>query len=189
MFIVTDYARSKSGHLRYYVRDINKHSNTYGLKGYITAKSSYVRPVYYDTNYHTLTIINPSGVNEYRNRNLAGKVRHFKQGIVLKIAKVIDRGLTTRYQLSNGHYVTGNRKLVALGTLKSVKRVKTLHNIKLYNSVNLTKSKRSIKKGTILKVKRYEYSNPYSRYITGAKRYVVTGGYITASHKFVKTVK
>ena len=46
MFVVTGYAKSNGGALRYKVRDVNKQSKHYGKTGYITANKNYVLNVY-----------------------------------------------------------------------------------------------------------------------------------------------
>lgn len=189
MFVVTDYAKSKAGNLRYVVRDVNHHSKTAGKKGYITADYAYVRPVYYHSSHKTLTVINPSGVNEYKNKNLSGKVKNFKQGTQLKVKGFVKHNLTTRYLLSNGHYITGNRKLVIAGSQKQPKQIKVKKAIYRYNNANFGKRTKHIKNGTVLKVKKWEYSHPYSATTFGAKRYAVAGGYVTANSKYVKVIK
>ncbi len=102
MFVVTDYSRSTNGNLRYKVRDVNHKSVTAGRTGYITANTKYVLPVYYQNKYRTITVINPKGVNVYRNKNLTGKTNNYKQGTALKVKKIVDHNLTTRFVLTNG---------------------------------------------------------------------------------------
>lgn len=189
MFVVTDYAKSKNGNLRYVVRDVNHHSKTDGMKGMITANWNYVRPVYYRSAHKTFTVINPRGVNEYKNKNLTVKVKNFKQGTVLKVKSFVKHNLTTRYLLSNGHYITGNRKLVISGKVTQPKQIKVKKTIYKYNNANFGKRISKVKKGTILKVKKWEYSQPYSLKTFGAKRYAVAGGYVTANKHFVKVIK
>ncbi|WP_050802995.1 DUF5776 domain-containing protein [Lentilactobacillus parafarraginis] len=190
MFVVTGYARSINGHLRYQVRDVNHLSKTHGRVGYITANWKYVRPVYYAKKHSTMTVINPRGVNAYKHVNLSGKVRNYKQGTVLHVAKFVKHNLTTRYVLSNGQYVTGNRKLVEMGKHKQVRYVKVKKTINRYQTVNLThKNKRHIKRGTKIRVKNYDFSHANSVTNHGALRYHVAGGYITGNSKFVKAYK
>lgn len=189
MFVVTDYARSQQGKLRYVVRDVNHHSKTYGKQGVITANWSYVRPVYYQSSHKTLTVINPRGVNEYKNKDLTGKVKNYKQGTQLKVKGFVNHNLTTRYLLSNGHYVTGNRKLVIAGKYKQPKQIKVKKSLYRYNNADFGKRINKIKKGTILNVKKWDYSHQYSTSNFGAKRYQVAGGYVTANNKYVEVVK
>ncbi|WP_283680454.1 BspA family leucine-rich repeat surface protein, partial [Lentilactobacillus sp. Marseille-Q4993] len=104
MFVVTGYARSQNNVLRYKVRDVNHDSKTAGKTGYITANWNYVRPVYYQAKHKKLTVINPRGVNAYKNKNLTNKVKNYKQGTVLPVVNFVTHNLTTRYVLKNGQY-------------------------------------------------------------------------------------
>lgn len=117
MFVVTDYAHSKAGLLRYKVRDVNHKSKTAGKTGYITADRAFVVNVYYATmpKNKQITVIAKKGVNAYRNANLTKKAKNYKQGTRLKVKKIVRHNLTSRYQLSNGNYITGNKKLVIQG--------------------------------------------------------------------------
>lgn len=117
MFVVTGYARSNAGALRYKVRDVNHHSKTAGKRGYITANRKYVVRVYYQSmpKNKQITVINPKGVHAYKNKNLTNRVKHFKKGAHLRVKKIIKYHLTSRYQLTNGSYVTANKKLVIQG--------------------------------------------------------------------------
>lgn len=117
MFVVTDYARSKGGALRYKVRDVNHGSKTAGKVGYITANRKFVVPVYYKSvpKNKKITVISKRGVHAYRNANLTKYVKHYKKGVRLTVKKIVKHNLTTRYQLTNGNYVTANKKLVIQG--------------------------------------------------------------------------
>lgn len=186
MFVVTGYARSNTGKLRYQVRDVNHRDKTAGKRGYITASTKYVLPVYYQSNHKTLTVINPRGVNEYRQKNLTGKVKNYRQGTVLKVRGFVRHNLTTRYQLSNGHYITGNRKLVISGQYKQPKRVIVKHRINRYQTANLTKRNGSYKRGQRMTIKHYTFSHATNKQKRGTMRFAVKGGYITANQKFVR---
>ncbi|MEE8823429.1 bacterial Ig-like domain (group 3) [Lentilactobacillus sunkii] len=117
MFVVTGYARSHGGALRYKVRDVNHHSKTAGKRGYITANRKYVVRVYYQSvpKKKLITVINLKGVHAYKNKNLTKQVKHFKKGSHLRVKKIVKWNLTTRYQLTDGTYVTANKKLVIQG--------------------------------------------------------------------------
>ena len=117
MFVVTGYVRSNGGALRYKVRDVNHHSKTAGKRGYITANRKYVTRVYYQTvpKKKLITVINPKGVHAYKNKNLTKQIKHFKKGSHLRVKKIVKWNLTTRYQLTDGTYVTANKKLVIQG--------------------------------------------------------------------------
>nr|WP_249215581.1 DUF5776 domain-containing protein [Levilactobacillus brevis] len=147
---------------------------------------------YYQTKQAKVTVINASGINGYKKENLTGKVKTYKQGTVLNVKKIVKYNSTNRYVLSNGQYITANRKLVQTGKQKMVKRVQVKQNIKLYRDVNLskrTKNKQVIKKGTKLSIKKYDYSQTNVMTKSGTKRYLVKGGYITANSKYVKTIQ
>ncbi|MFT8493594.1 MAG: DUF5776 domain-containing protein [Liquorilactobacillus satsumensis] len=117
MFVVTGYSRAANGVLRYKVRDVNHGRKTAGKTGYITASHKYVVPVYYAgiPKSERITVISPKGVNAYKSANLTGKAKHYKKGIRLTVTKLVKHNLTTRYQLSNGHFVTANKKLIIAG--------------------------------------------------------------------------
>ncbi|GHP14758.1 hypothetical protein YK48G_21830 [Lentilactobacillus fungorum] len=117
MFVVTGYAYSKGGALRYKVRDVNHGTKTDKKRGYITANKKYVVKVYYSTlpKNKKITVINKKGVNAYKNANLTKKVKNFKKGTHLTVKKLVKHNLTTRYQLSNGEYITANKKLIIQG--------------------------------------------------------------------------
>lgn len=117
MFVVTDYARSNNGTLRYKVKDVNHHSKTAGKVGYITTSRKYVVKVYYASmpKNKKVTVISKKGVNAYKHANLTKKVKNYKTGSHLKVKKIVKHNLTTRYELSNGYYITANKKLVIHG--------------------------------------------------------------------------
>ncbi|GEP24592.1 hypothetical protein LDI01_21850 [Lentilactobacillus diolivorans] len=191
MFVVTGTAKTSKGTLRYKVRDANRGSATYGKTGYITARSSYVSPVYYASVPSTkkVTVISPNGINAYKNAGLSGSAKHYKQGTVLKVKAIEKHNLTTRYELSNGLFITANKKLVKAGTQAQVSRVKIKKAVKVYRTANLTGAKKTLKAGKTLSVKGWAYSRATSTKSYGAKRYAVTGGYITANSNYVKVVR
>ena len=116
MFVIVGYEKV-NGKLRYEVKDVNHTKNTYNKTGYITANTKYVVPVYYSSvpKSKTITVIAKGGVNSYSSKNLSGKSKHYKKGAHLKVKKIIKHNLTTRYQLTNGKYITANKKLVIQG--------------------------------------------------------------------------
>ncbi|MFD1124864.1 DUF5695 domain-containing protein [Lentilactobacillus raoultii] len=113
-FMVTGYARSENGVLRYQVRDANKGTKNYGKKGYITANKRFTQSMYYATmpKSKKITVISKKGINAYKYVSLKGKAKHYKKGTHLRVKKLVKYHSTTRYQLSNGHYITGNKELV-----------------------------------------------------------------------------
>lgn len=108
-FEVQHTATSKKGVLRYFVRDVNRDSRTYGQTGYITAKTGYVRATYAASEPKTIRVTAKTGLNGYRQATLKQKLRHYRQGQRLKVKKLVHRGTTARYLLSNGQYVSANR--------------------------------------------------------------------------------
>lgn len=114
MFVVTGFATSKHGHLRYRVRDVNHRSKTAGKVGYLTANRSYVRSVYYATKPSRIRVLNPKGINSYRQSALTGKKQHYRQGTTLRVKKIVKYRKTTRFVLATGGYVTANKKLVII---------------------------------------------------------------------------
>lgn len=114
MFVVLRTAHSKNGLLRYYVRDVNHQSKTNGKKGYVTARSAFVTPAYYQKAVKRVKVIGKSGVNVYRKINLTSKTKHLKRNQTVKVTGIEQHNLTTRFKLSNGHYITANKKLVMM---------------------------------------------------------------------------
>lgn len=83
---------------------------------YITANGRYVTKKYYTTNFKKLYVTSKHGIYEYKKVTLskANRIKLVKKGGVLKVKKMIHHGLTTRYQLMDGHFVTGNKMMVSL---------------------------------------------------------------------------
>lgn len=116
-FVVKGYKEDKAGHLRYRVQQYNPYTKRYikGTTGYLTASDKYVVPAYYATKPKTnkIKVINPKGLYEYNNAALTGKrSKHVKAGATLKVTKISKYKYTTRYRLSNGKFVTANKKFV-----------------------------------------------------------------------------
>lgn len=118
MFVITDYARSRGGALRFKVRDVNHTRKSAGKVGYITANQRYVVPAYYQSvpKGKKITVISKKGIHAYKNETLTGRQKSYRKGTRLTVKKLVKHNLTTRYQLSNGYYVSGNKKLVIQGT-------------------------------------------------------------------------
>lgn len=114
MFVVMGYARSRQGLLRYRVRDVNHDRKTDGAVGYITARSAYVRPIYYQHPARTVKVIAVHGVNAYHQANANQVKHHYRRGMSLHVVGLVHYHLTTRFVLQNGEYVTANRKLVTI---------------------------------------------------------------------------
>lgn len=112
LFVVTGYAKSKSGAPRYQVKDVNHGSKTAGKTGYITAQKTFVAPAYYQKTPKRIEVINPKGINIYQRVGLTKKVKHVKAGQTLNVIARKQHNLTTRFVLANGQYVSANKKLV-----------------------------------------------------------------------------
>ncbi|MCY9806017.1 DUF5776 domain-containing protein [Lentilactobacillus senioris] len=189
MFVVIGYARSNRGLVRYKVRDVNRNSKTFGQTGYITTKTSRVVPVYYRAQPKYVMVINASGVNAYCQKNLTGKVANYRQGTQLRVVELVEHNLTTRFKLSNGKYITANKKLVYAGKHSRVTKIKAKTPINRYQTVNLTNRLQHYSRGTYLKVNGYVYSHPNELHRHDALRYQVKGGYITGNNKLVNKYK
>jgi len=172
---------TKGGHVRYHVRDINRHSKTYGKSGYITASAKFVQNAEYQKAPKVLTVISAKGLKAYGNAKLTGKVKHtYRQGQILKVKRIVTQKANVRFQLTNGQFITANKQQVQTGKHHQVKRVTTKQGLNLYRDVNLKHKLRHVAQATSLKVTGWDYSDK------GVLRYHVTGGYITASQAFVK---
>lgn len=191
MFVVTGYAKSKNGVERYHVKDVNHHSKTADKTGYVTANAKYTSRVYYATKQKTITVINPKGVNAYSKKNLTNKKAHYRQGQVLKVKKIVNQNLTTRFVLSNGRYVTANKLLVKTGKQAIPKRVQAKTALNRYDNVNLTKRNQHYTKKShaTFKVKGWTYSNANDFSKGDTLRYQVAGGYISGNRQFVSILK
>ncbi|WP_268913002.1 DUF5776 domain-containing protein [Lentilactobacillus sp. SPB1-3] len=115
-FIVKGYNYDDNGKLRYKVQQYNPYKGKYvaGTKGYITANEKYVVKAYYATTPKNkrIKVINKNGVKSYRNVKLSDKAKLYKQGSTLKVKSIKKYKLATRYRLTNGQYVTGNKKFI-----------------------------------------------------------------------------
>ncbi len=113
IFIVDGYTKSNSGALRYKVHDYYHKSR----KGYITAKSGYTKLAYYFSvpKSKAVRVITSTGINSYAKSDLSGKkLKHYKKGTVLKVKKVVKYKLASRFQLTNGRYISGNKTFVIM---------------------------------------------------------------------------
>ncbi|ALJ24220.1 hypothetical protein AO203_10930 [Lactobacillus gallinarum] len=116
MFLVISQQTNKQGHAIYRVKDINS-----GKTGYTLSGSKYFAPAYYSANSAKVTrikVINPKGINEYGKVNLTSKKRHVKKNASLSVRKVVNYGLSNRMQLTNGRYITANKKLILATKIK-----------------------------------------------------------------------
>ena len=186
MFKVIDFATSRNGLKRYRVKDLTGKGTT----GYITARSTYVKAVYYANKPKQLTVINPRGLNGYAQKNLSGKRTHYRQGQVLRIKRIVTHNLTTRFVLPNGQFVSGNKKLVIAGKYTMPKRVQAKTAVNRYGTANLTNRNRHYPKKAhaTFTVKGWAYSNANNFRKGDTLRYKVAGGYITGNKQFVRVI-
>lgn len=104
-FKVTKAVKDSHGNWRYKVAG-----------GYITANTKNVALLYWQSKKYTkLYTINPKGAYEYKSQTFAKKnrVKHLKKGTVVKVTGIIHHGMATRYVLTNGNYITGNKQYVS----------------------------------------------------------------------------
>ncbi|WP_181401510.1 BspA family leucine-rich repeat surface protein [Apilactobacillus kunkeei] len=118
MFTIEGEAKSKHGLRRYKVYQIvSKKAGLFRVDrkkwGYITAKPSYMKPLYYSKNVHKVKVIG-KGLRVYKNSKLSKYVKSYKRGTVLKVKAVKKLGTTYRLQLSDGRYVSSNKNLVKI---------------------------------------------------------------------------
>lgn len=112
MFVVTGEAVSKAGHLRYHVRDVNHGSATFGKTGYITANAHYIVRTYYAKRATHVKVLAAHGITAYQHASLTGKSRRYQKGQRLSVKRLVTYHKTTRFQLTNGKYISANKKLV-----------------------------------------------------------------------------
>jgi len=180
-FKVLGTVKSKAGHLRYHVRDLNKKSKGYGKTGYITANSKYVQSAEYSKKAKVITVINTRGLKAYGNGKLIGKVKHhYRQGQVLKVKRIVQQKGKFSFQLTNKQYVSANKQDVQVGKHTVPKQVTVKRGINLYRDVNFKHKLHPVSAKTVLKISGWDYSS------NGVRHYKVAGGYITASHALVK---
>ncbi|KRO04193.1 hypothetical protein IV54_GL001715 [Levilactobacillus paucivorans] len=190
-FTIIGTATSVNGNPRYQVRDTNRGSNTYGKTGYITAKPTFVTPKFIQKTPDHITVIAIKRINGYNNAQLAKKQIHYTQGTVLTVKQVITTGHVTRFRLTNGHYITANRRLVTTSQVKMPTKVRNTATINRYTNANLTTRNHhySRKAPHVFTVLGWDYSQGSSAKVGGTLRYRVAGGYITSNPKLVTTLK
>lgn len=176
VFTVVGTTTSSNGAARYQLSDGT----------HITASSKYVGKLYWNSAYKKLYVTNPKGINTYKSTALGQKVVHVKQGTPLTVKRMAKHNGMTRYQLASGQYISGSKKLVSPTKPKQVKRVKAKTIVRVYKDVNLKKVVKTVKKGSVITVKGWDYSHGNVHHVSGYKRYKVAGGYITANSKYVK---
>ncbi|WP_414827245.1 DUF5776 domain-containing protein [Apilactobacillus kunkeei] len=144
MFTIVGETKSKHGLKRYEVYQIvSKKEGLFRVDhkkwGYITAKPSYMRPLYYSKNVHKVRVIG-KGLRVYKDIKLSKYVKSYKRGTVLKVKAVKRLGTTYRLQLSDGRYVSANKNLVRVeNTPRRVYMVKGFYR---YSSTSFSKKNR-----------------------------------------------
>jgi len=187
-FVVIGHAVSKHGHLRFKVRDVNHGSRTYGLVGYVTARNTFVKPTYYQeltkakkAKHLIVTVINPKGVDSYKTNRQTQETKHYAQGQQLRVKRIVQHHLTTRFQLTNGQYITANKQWVEVGRITHPKQITVKKGANLYHDVNFKHPAGQHFAGqTVLKVLGWDHSD------NGTLRYRVAGGYVTANPDYVQ---
>ncbi len=205
MFRIIGETTNKNGVKRYKVYQIVIKKN--GLFkvdrkkwGYITARPSYMRPLYYSSNVHTIKVIGKR-VRAYKNVKLKNAVNAYKQGTVLKVKAVKKFGSTYRLQLTNGTYISANKNLVKKESIpRDIYMVKGFYR---YSSVNFSHKNRieGYKKQSRPNAVMFRVAGEYTNK-RGLKRYKVyqivrnkkglfrvdykKWGYVTAKPSFVK---
>ncbi|TMT02342.1 DUF1542 domain-containing protein [Apilactobacillus kunkeei] len=205
MFRIIGETTNKNGVKRYKVYQIVIKKN--GLFkvdrkkwGYITARPSYMRPLYYSSNVHTIKVIGKR-VRAYKNVKLKNAVNAYKQGTVLKVKAVKKFGSAYRLQLTNGTYISANKNLVKKeSTPRDIYMVKGFYR---YSSVNFSHKNRieGYKKQSRPNAVMFRVAGEYTNK-RGLKRYKVyqivrnkkglfrvdykKWGYVTAKPSFVK---
>ncbi|WP_288639034.1 DUF5776 domain-containing protein [uncultured Lentilactobacillus sp.] len=106
VFTVVKTARSSNGHLRYQLAD----------GSFVTAKSGYTAKLYWQKRHAFIKVVGPQGVYEYSGKsfNVKQRLKKLKKGTVIPVRGLVQYGLTTRFLLTNGHYVTGSKQYVAI---------------------------------------------------------------------------
>ncbi|WP_307811903.1 DUF5776 domain-containing protein [Lactobacillus helveticus] len=113
MFLVISQQTNKQGHAIYQVKDMNS-----GQTGYTLSGSKYFAYAYYSAKVTRIKVINPKGINEYGKVNLTSKKRHVKKNASLSVRKVVNYGRSNRMQLTNGRYITANKKFILATKIK-----------------------------------------------------------------------
>ncbi|KRO04870.1 hypothetical protein IV54_GL000759 [Levilactobacillus paucivorans] len=180
VFTVVNTTQSKAGNPRYQLSD----------GSYITAKSAYVGKLFLeDETAKTLYVTNPKVIWTHTTTTFSDQLTHLKQGSQVAVTKLVKDGDTTRYQLADGTFVTGNQRYVTTDKPQWVTHVKAKGGRNLYSDVTLTHRLKHYRKGHIFTVKGWDYSYGHNQLISGTKRYKVAGGYITGNPKLVKIIK
>ncbi|GAX08042.1 hypothetical protein IWT5_01193 [Secundilactobacillus silagincola] len=104
-FRVRGIAYDKNGKKRYKVDG-----------GYITAGATYVADSHFRSNKVRQVRVLNNRINSYKDVKLSSnkKVRSYKKGTKLKVKRIVNYGRATRFELTNGRYITGNKQLLIM---------------------------------------------------------------------------
>ncbi|GAX04015.1 hypothetical protein IWT140_01649 [Secundilactobacillus pentosiphilus] len=104
-FKIQGVAYDKNGKKRYKVKG-----------GYITASSKYVADSHFRSNKVKRVRVIGNKVNSYKDVKLSKnqKLGSYKKGTKIKVSRIVKYGRTTRFQLPNGRYITGNKQLLIM---------------------------------------------------------------------------
>jgi len=178
VFTAVKQVKSRAGNLRYELADGT----------FVTANPAYTAKLYWQGAYQQLFVTHPRGINVYRTDTLKTRVRHLKQGTSLMVKQIVKKNGQTRYQLTDGTYVTGNKRFVSPTQPRVVKQVQTKRSVGLYRDVNLTHKVKGIRRGTHLVVKGWDFSHGERASRDGVMRYRVAGGYVSANRSLVAVI-
>ncbi|KRL09549.1 6-aminohexanoate-cyclic-dimer hydrolase [Levilactobacillus zymae DSM 19395] len=86
----------------------------YRVKGGYIRVNAAAHNLYYQRKTKRVAVIAKHGIYEYRHATLKAnqRVKLVKPKTVLKVKKIVFQGHVTRYQLTNGHYITANRQFI-----------------------------------------------------------------------------
>lgn len=76
---------------------------------HITSNRANVNSLYYKAGGATKRVKSLHGTNRYKDVGLNHKVDHWKAGTTFDVKKIVQHGTSTRIQLANGYYISGNR--------------------------------------------------------------------------------
>lgn len=180
VFTVVKTVKSSQGTPRYELAD----------GSYITANPAYVGRLYWRSSaYKTLYVTSPKGIYVHPSAALTKRGKYLKQGTAVNVVKAVKVGQKTRYELSNGTFITGNKQFVSPTTPKTVVKVKSKTKIGLYHTANLDKKIKTYKRGTTIKITGWDYSHGRDTNRSGVQRFRTAGGYITANRQYVAIIK
>ncbi|GEO70285.1 DUF5776 domain-containing protein [Levilactobacillus acidifarinae] len=102
-FKVIGIKRSANGRLRYKLAN----------GSYVTARKTFVYNLYWQGKHYTKIKLDRT-IYQYKHAKFAkvNRQKRLKKGTIVTVMRVVHRGYMTRYQLSNGSYITGNKQFI-----------------------------------------------------------------------------